>query len=136
MWVRKQPVCALAFLSLALAACSDTPTSLPPDRTAAAPPAELKAVVPDRYVVVFKDNVADAPGLARQLTQAHGGKLHHSYRRALKGFAATLPAPAVEALRRNPNVAYVQPDGRAQAVQVGSWGLDRIDQRDLPLDGA
>jgi subtilisin family serine protease len=124
-------------LLLGLAACSDAPTASP-----AAPALASKAVnrpgqpIPNQYVVVFRDDVRDAPGLAKQLVRAHGGALRHSYQHALKGFAATLPAPAVDALRRNPNVAYVEQDQVVQAAQVGSWGLDRVDQRDLPLNGS
>ena len=45
----------------------------------------------------------------------------------------------IEALEKNPNVQIVEPDGLAQAIAVqdpAPWGLDRSDQRDLPLDGS
>ncbi|HEU4455319.1 MAG TPA: protease inhibitor I9 family protein, partial [Longimicrobium sp.] len=67
-------------------------------------------MIPGRFIVVFSSDVSDAPGLSRQLTSLHGGKLHHSYQHVLKGFAATLPPSAVEALRKDPRVAYVDPD--------------------------
>jgi subtilisin family serine protease len=100
---------------------------------AAAPGAGIRG----RYVVVFR-NGADARGAARQVLAAHGGELHYTYSRALNGFAATLPAAAVDALRRNPQVEYVQEDGIASINTTQSnapWGLDRIDQASLPLNG-
>src|SRR5438445_13663423 len=98
-------------------------------------------VIPGQYIVVFRDSVADPVGLAQSLVNAQGGTLLHSYTRALKGFAARLPDAAVAALRQNPFVAYVEPDhwssveGTQQMSASGEpWGLDRIDQRALPLD--
>lgn len=94
----------------------------------------------DRYIVVFKADVADPQGLAESLLRGVGnGRLHHVYRGALKGFAATLPAQALEAIGRNPNVDYIEQDAtvelRQSSVQnSATWGLDRIDQADRPLD--
>ncbi|HEX8903654.1 MAG TPA: S8 family serine peptidase, partial [Longimicrobiaceae bacterium] len=54
-----------------------------------------------------------------------------------KGFAGTLSAGQVNALRHDPNVAYVEPDAPAQLFTTQLfpvWGLDRIDQRNLPLN--
>lgn len=93
---------------------------------------------PDEYVVVFKRQVADAPALARTLVEQRRGRLRFTYHRALKGFAAHLSPQAVEVLRRNPNIAYIEPDAQATLFDTQlnppSWGLDRLDQRDLPLD--
>lgn len=91
-------------------------------------------------IVVFRDDVADAAGLTRQLGRAFGFTPRYTYQHAIKGFAATIPGSAASAIARNPNVAWVEADGVVQldGDQAGppSWGLDRIDQRTLPLSGS
>jgi subtilisin family serine protease len=94
--------------------------------------------LPDRYIVVLRDAVTDVPGLAQQLARAGGGEVSHLYQNTIKGFSLRLPAQAVAALARNPNVQSVEAD---QAVSINqsvqdqaTWGLDRLDQRSLPLD--
>ena len=130
---------SLVALVATLAACSaEGPTTAPE----AATPALANAVsddVRDRYIVVFKEDVQDAPGLADQLVRAARGRRHFVYDRALKGFAAPIPAAALDGIRRNPNVAYIEPDAIVTASGTQSpatWGLDRIDQRDLPLSSS
>jgi subtilisin family serine protease len=104
---------------------------------AAGQQAEQARKVRNQYIVVFKDTVPDVPGLADRLAKDHGGMPLFVYEHALRGFAVALPGQAAEALSRNPNVAYVEPDSvvTAFASQANpTWGLDRIDQRSLPLD--
>jgi subtilisin family serine protease len=93
--------------------------------------------VRDRYVVVFKESVRDVDRAVDEMTRGNGATVHFRYRHALKGFNATIPPQAVEALKKNPNVDYIEPDGIARKTQQSnppSWGLDRIDQRNLPLN--
>ena len=52
----------------------------------------------------------------------------------LIGFSASLNAGQLTALRHNPNVAWVEQDQEVRATRV-PWHLDRIDQRNLPLNG-
>lgn len=71
--------------------------------------------------------------------RAKGGRVVRDYRLALKGYAATLPAAALEEVRSDPAVAYVEADAvvEASATQASApWGLDRIDQGSLPLNGS
>ena len=140
MLFRSKHLFAAVAVSLGLAACTDVP-SAPELTPQPGSPAQQQAAragdrIPDRYIVVFKDDVREVPGLAKQLAAAHGGSVRKTYEHALKGFSATLNANAAEALRRNPHVKYVEQDQVVQVVQTGSWGLDRIDQRDLPLNGS
>jgi PKD repeat protein len=120
-------------------ACRDASTPFQP---APPPPLAERQVVAGQYIVVFKDQVSTPIEVARSLVATHAGVLQHTYQRAVKGFAARLSEAAVGALRANPLVAYVESDqvvyvaGSEQMDANGDpWGLDRIDQHALPLDG-
>lgn len=95
--------------------------------------------VHQQYIVVFHRGVDKPAVMAEKLMQGRGGQIRHTYTHALKGFSATIPDRAFNAIRMNPAVAWIEPNVEIrleQTVQDGAaWGLDRIDQRQLPLDG-
>ena len=130
----------LATSAFALAACqaSDEIAAPSTDASFAATPAAASQRIPNRYIVVLRNDVRDVPGLARGLAAAHSGSVGFVYEAALKGFSITLGSDAAaDAIARNPNVAYVEPEQVVTASVTQSnatWGLDRIDQRALPLN--
>ncbi|WP_448613180.1 S8 family peptidase [Modestobacter sp. URMC 112] len=100
---------------------------------AAAAPADSRAT----YIVTVAPG-ASAPAVAAR-ARALDGRVDHVYTAALNGFAVTLPAAAAEQLTRLPGVEAVEADQPVTAgeSQAGAtWGLDRTDQRALPLSGA
>lgn len=97
--------------------------------------------IPDQYIVIFRSDVQGVQSLANALAVKHAGKLKHTYYTAVKGMSIKLTATAAAALRQNPLVEYIEQDQTVHAdgeliLQPGSTaGLDRIDQRYLPLSG-
>jgi subtilisin family serine protease len=93
-------------------------------------PATGKALA-NQYIVVLKEGAN-----ARSIAAAAGVSPTYVYEAALNGFAATLNAGQLTALQHNPHVDYVEQDAEVaiQTTQSSApWGLDRIDQRNLPL---
>jgi subtilisin family serine protease len=125
----------LAGSVFALAACGaeqGSPVAAPQE---AAP---LRSAAPGRaiegsYVVVLKEGANP-----RSVAAVAGVEPGHVYTAALNGFSAELNEGQLTALRNNPNVDYVEEDQIMELVATQSgatWGLDRIDQRYLPLNG-
>ena len=98
------------------------------------------SAIDGRYIVVFDKEVSAATARAARLdVRALGAKVLHRYDHVLDGFSARLSQRAIEALRSNPNVAYIEADSRVTASDTQSpatWGLDRIDQRNRPLSNS
>ncbi len=104
-------------------------------------------VVPGSYVCVFKKGAVsrgNAQSESNRAVQAGGGQLKRVYSVAIQGFAADLPAQALERVQAaNPNIAYCEQDriftippvraearpgggGGVQPAQETPWGIARV----------
>ena len=92
--------------------------------------------VPGAYVVVLR------PGReAGRHARRPRVRPREVYGAALTGFAAELSPDELERVRRDPAVVSVEPDqvvhtAATQRTSSGLYGLDRVDQRSLPLSGS
>ena len=92
----------------------------------------------DGYIVVLKPAAGPTKAVAASHGRHYGAKPTHVYAHVLDGYAARLDPSQLQAIRSDPSVDYVVPDGTMSidTTQSGAtWGLDRIDQRKLPLSG-
>ncbi|MCC7248717.1 MAG: S8 family peptidase [Lysobacter sp.] len=102
-----------------------------------------------QYIVVLKDGAASLATersstarvsvVANDMATRHRARVKKSFEHALRGFVAVADDESLAKLLADPNVAYVEEDGivTLSATQTGAtWGIDRIDQRNLPLSGS
>jgi subtilisin family serine protease len=89
-----------------------------------------------RYIVRLKDDPLSAA--ADELTQRHRGVLLHAFQ-SMRGFVTAMSEADARALSTDPSVEYVEEDAIVTVLATETsapWGLDRIDQRTLPVNGS
>lgn len=125
----------LALAAVAFGATTPPAAATPVDALAPLLATDSTVAIPGQYIVVFKEGIGlQARNDVTARAVALGSEVSFTYTTALQGFAGRLPERALEALRRAPEVAYIEADQVWSVNAVASWGLDRIDQRDLPLN--
>ncbi len=135
---RKPFVGALVVAALALGATAAGAQTAPPPLPDAISRPENP--VPGQYIVTLRTNFDTVPGVAELLSRLHGGQLLETFQSAMRGFTVRMTDAQAQVLARDPRVAAVEQDGYVYALDTQdpapSWGLDRIDQPDLPLSGS
>lgn len=100
--------------------------------------------IPNRYIVVFKDQATmsasgvqmSAAAVAGDVSRKYGVLVDKTYQHVIKGAAVTMDHKQAQALANDPSVAYIEQDQRMSISATQSnatWGIDRIDQTSLPL---
>jgi subtilisin family serine protease len=100
--------------------------------------------IPNRYIVVLDQDAAGAAGdtmltakLTQDVLQVFGREPEFVYSKALNGFAVLMTEGEAAAMSQDPRVAFVEEDSTMEALITQTnppWGLDRIGQRNLPLN--
>jgi subtilisin family serine protease len=97
--------------------------------------ADSATAIEGSYIVVYENGAAAA---AKTTAASLGSKVTQRYSAVFSGFAATMSEQEAKRLAASPGVAYVQQDSVVSVTtdqpNPPSWGLDRIDQRSLPLN--
>lgn len=105
---------------------------------------QAKGIIKNQYIVILNKDAGPSIDFAQNIAKQHGAKVLQSYDTVLKGFAIYLPDTAatafVEAMKKNPQVLSIENDTvmkiDATTQSNPDWGLDRIDQKALPLNSA
>ena len=106
-----------------------------------------KDAIPFNYIVVLdadtdvaNGDAAFAAQSANELAAAYGGVITNIYGHALNGYSAQMSEDRAIKLSQDPRVRFVEEDSVMQATVTQtnppSWGLDRIDETDLPLSSS
>lgn len=88
------------------------------------------------FIVVLEDSVGQASPVAAEHARRFGAEVQYVYENALKGYTASISQGAIGEIFGDARVASVELDAELQAFTTqtnATWGIDRVDQRALPL---
>lgn len=131
--MRHQAAAVLTGITLAVVATSPAYAA---EATGTVLNADSATAVDGTYLVTLKSDVDKAR--ADRLAARYGGSVDRVFGHAVEGYTAHLSARQAARLAADPSVASVEADQRVRITDTQSsapWGLDRVDQRALPLSG-
>jgi len=134
--MRRLSLIAGSVLTGTALAITATSPALAAEATGAVLNAASPTAIAGSYLVVLEDGTQIDQALAGTLSGRYGGAVTRVFGHAVEGFTARLTARQAARLAADPAVASVEADQsvRITATQTGApWGLDRSDQRNLPL---
>lgn len=70
----------------------------------------LDKVIPDQYIVVYKDTVSNPDSVTDDLEKIHSLKSKIRFAKVLKGYSAVFTQEKLERVKRDPRVAFVTED--------------------------
>ncbi len=131
-------VSAFGLSGLTPAAAADAGEPAPPGPVVGAP-ADVEATpIPGQWIVTTE--TATGTKAAKAAADDLGADVGKTFSKAARGFVAEMSAEAAAELAQEPSVVTVEPDYlvRVAGTQspTPSWGLDRIDQKSLPLNSS
>jgi subtilisin family serine protease len=90
------------------------------------------------YLVTLKGGTKAPSSAGRSVAEMYGAKISHTYGTVLNGYAVEADERQAKFLAADSRVASVTQDTRVtlehSRQNPPSWGLDRVDQKNLPLD--
>ncbi|MET9882409.1 S8 family peptidase [Streptomyces sp. NPDC006430] len=136
---------ATAVVALALGAAA----ALPASAADGAPRGVIEnagapGAVAGSYIVTLKDSAARSTAdSGRAVAERYGAKIDRTYSAALNGYSVAVSEAQAKKLAADPavrsvvqNRTFTIDDAQGTQPSPPSWGLDRIDQRALPLDSS
>ncbi len=67
-------------------------------------------VIPDQYIVVMKDSVADPETVANEHAKTYGLLIAHTYKNVIKGYSAVIPQARLEKIKEDPRIEFISQD--------------------------
>ncbi|MER7515574.1 S8 family serine peptidase [Streptomyces sp. NPDC126499] len=138
--MRKLARCAATVIAMAAVSLSAAPgVAVPRERPPIPVTAASGVPIPNSYIVTLKAGT-DAAAFVSKVPLLR--KAAFTYGSVFSGFSATLTEAQLDFVRRSPLATGVEQNAQATLYEEGGralvptelWGLDRIDQRQLPLD--